>query len=90
MRTPPGFSRWYFNFKLQSRFVFVMPGLNEDEDCEVLALKLKYHRLKSVVSGLRVTFVCSCEVEVPPAEAGGVESNGDRGPHVGATYRRPW
>ena len=38
-----------------------------------VAMKLKYHRLKPVVS-TTVDALCSYEVEVPPAKAGGVET----------------
>ena len=42
-----------------------------------LAAKLKYHGLKPVVSGRWDFTVGSCDVEIPPAEAGGVPPDSD-------------
>jgi hypothetical protein len=50
------------------------PVVSEGLDVVVVGKKLKDHRLKPVVSGQNGLTLCSCEVEVPPAEAGGVES----------------
>jgi hypothetical protein len=64
-RTPPGFSRWFFNF----RGYQIIPNRLDP----FVAPKLKYHRLKPVVSAQYVKGVlCSWKDEVPPAEAGGV------------------
>ena len=59
-RTPPGFSRWYFNFLARvselHRYV-----------CQLVKLKLYWLKPGGVPDGLAA--FCSYEVELPPAKA---------------------
>src|SRR6185295_9116796 len=78
--TPPGFSRWCFNFttiKL-GKTVGTPPGFSRwyfnfgaTMRCSPeSATKLKHHRLKRGGVGVRVVgSACSCEIEAPQAKA---------------------
>jgi hypothetical protein len=62
--TPPGFSRWFFNFFATNQTETFLDNRELIQSLRglVVAVKLEYHRLKPVVS-LRVDS-CSREVEV--------------------------
>jgi len=65
LETPPGFSRWYFNFSAISEGVPTEPNRRSF----ARAVKLKYHRLKPGGVLVLVLPTHSCEIEGPPAKA---------------------